>query len=124
MEISAEIGSGRDEHGLACDVTLSLDVGDGTKPREIRAIILTEDRPLATKVITSSPANRIRRIRLAQGLSQIALAKKMGVDQAQISHWERGRHRMLGDTAMDLAIALGVSVADLNVTVHGIGTRP
>lgn len=46
----------------------------------------------------------LRRRRQALGLSQTALAERLGVPQATISRWETGGHGIDQPTVLDLAI--------------------
>ena len=55
----------------------------------------------------------IKELRLAAGLTQEQLAKKMGLDQGAISHWERGKNNPLRKYHKKLAKVLGVTVDDL-----------
>lgn len=58
-------------------------------------------------------ARRVRRARLAAGLSQEELAGRCGLDRTYISGIERGRRNPTVRALGDLAAALGVSAADL-----------
>lgn len=55
----------------------------------------------------------VRRYRVAAGLSQEAVAVKMGVDRAYVSGMERGQQNVTLLTMWHLAEALGVRPADL-----------
>lgn len=55
----------------------------------------------------------VRRFRLAMGLSQEAVAVRMGVDRAFISSMERGRQNATLLTIWETAQALEVRPADL-----------
>lgn len=55
-----------------------------------------------------SIAERLKRLRLAAGLSQAALAQKVGVSQGTIGNIESGS-RGYGESIVDIAAALGVS---------------
>ena len=55
----------------------------------------------------------IKELRLAAGLTQEQLAKKMGLDQGAISHWERGKTSPLRKYHKKLAKVLGCTVDDL-----------
>lgn len=52
---------------------------------------------------------RLREARLARGISQIQLAKRIGLSFQQIQKYERGANRVAASTLMQLAGALGVS---------------
>jgi transcriptional regulator with XRE-family HTH domain len=58
-------------------------------------------------------ARNIRRLRLANNLSQEALADAANLRQAQISELESGKSNITLDNLQALANALGVRVADL-----------
>ena len=68
---------------------------------------------LIMKVGEQSIATIIRRIRLAQGLSQVALAKRAGMLPAQLCKLESGRNDATGSTLRRLADALNVNVSEL-----------
>ena len=55
----------------------------------------------------------LRHYRLAAGLSQEAVAERMGVDRAQVSSMERGRQNVTLITLWHLAEALKIQPADL-----------
>ena len=55
----------------------------------------------------------MRRYRTAAGLSQEAVAERMGIDRAHISSIERGRQNATLLTLWNAAEALGVRPADL-----------
>ena len=57
----------------------------------------------------------VRVYRLAAGLSQEAIAARMGVDRAYVSAIERGRQNATLLTIREVAQALGVRPADLIV---------
>ena len=57
----------------------------------------------------------VRVYRLAAGLSQEAVAVRMGVDRAYVSAIERGRQNATLLTIWEVAQALGVRPADLLV---------
>lgn len=42
------------------------------------------------------PGGRVRRLRRRAGLSQAALARRLGVRQQTVSEWERGRYAPRG----------------------------
>ena len=42
------------------------------------------------------PGRRVRRLRRRAGLSQAALARRLGVRQQTVSEWERGRYAPRG----------------------------
>ena len=55
----------------------------------------------------------VRRYRVAAGLSQEAVAVKMGVDRAYVSGMERGQQNVTLLTMWHLSEALGVKPVDL-----------
>lgn len=63
----------------------------------------------------------IRRLRLAAGLSQMALGNRADMDMAEISRLERGGRDPRLSTVVRIADALEVGVEDL---VHGISSGP
>lgn len=66
--------------------------------------------------------NRIRSIRLAQGLTQEELATRAGLTPGQLSRLETGRRAtMLMTTARRIAGALGVRIDDLDL---GVSAEP
>lgn len=65
------------------------------------------------KVGEQSVATIIRRIRQAQGLSQVALAKRAGMLPAQLCKIESGRNDATGSTLRRLSEALNVNVSEL-----------
>lgn len=57
--------------------------------------------------------DRLARIRRDRGFSQADLAEKLGVTQANVSDYERGRYVPNADTIVQLAQILGVSADQL-----------
>jgi len=60
----------------------------------------------------------IRRFRLARNLTQVQLAKALGVDQSRIAELERGKGNPTMDTLDQVADALEISPAALLVPVE------
>ena len=58
-------------------------------------------------------AQRLRSIRIARGLSQGQVARAAGVEQREISLYEKGRSFPELERLRDIAEALGVTLADL-----------
>jgi len=56
---------------------------------------------------------RVRELRAAQGLSQGALADKLGVSFQQVQKYEKGTNRMGASRLSDIARVLGVDIAEL-----------
>ena len=58
-------------------------------------------------------AKRIKQYRKQSGLTQLALAEKMGVDSNTISRLENCKHLPSLETAESLARVFGVTVTDI-----------
>lgn len=56
---------------------------------------------------------RLVELREAAGLRQVDVAKKMDVDQATVSNWERGAHVPLRKYCKKLARLYGVTMDEL-----------
>ena len=54
--------------------------------------------------------NRIREVRITQGMTQVELAKKAGIDQSTLSKYEREEKGMVIETVAKISRALGHSV--------------
>jgi transcriptional regulator with XRE-family HTH domain len=63
----------------------------------------------------SNFAANLKRLRMANGLSQADVAERLGVSGPSISGWEKGRARPKEDRLADLANLLGVPVSQLLV---------
>lgn len=63
----------------------------------------------------------MRELRLAAGLRQIDVAKKMNVDQGAVSKWESGENKPSRKYHKKLAKLYGVTVAEL---AQGLGMVP
>lgn len=59
--------------------------------------------------------NRIRELREGRGLSQVDLAKLLGVSRDTVGLWERGKARPWARHRRDLARRLGVEEAQLGM---------
>lgn len=57
---------------------------------------------------------RLKTIRISRGMSQIEIAKKLGVTFQQIQKYESGTNRVSASTLFKLADILGVSVYSFN----------
>lgn len=66
----------------------------------------------------------LRRLRVAQGLSQERLALAAGIDRAYVGRVERGSENVTVTTLEALATALGVPIVDLLVAPAEGDTRP
>ena len=62
---------------------------------------------------------RIRMLRVDRGMSQAALAERVGVTPQQLQKYERGTCRIGGGRLSRLALALGVSVGELFEAFEG-----
>lgn len=60
--------------------------------------------------VTKTVGNNIRTLREQQGLSQAALAQKLGVCQQAVGKWERGASDPKWSLAPQLAVALHCSI--------------
>lgn len=58
-------------------------------------------------------AEALRRLRLAENLSQPQLAAKVGVRALQISRYEQGKAQPMMDVVQQLCVALGCSADEL-----------
>ena len=56
----------------------------------------------------------LRELRIATGMTQVVLAKKMNVDQSTVSLWETGGAKPLTKHRKKLANLLNCALADLN----------
>jgi transcriptional regulator with XRE-family HTH domain len=56
---------------------------------------------------------KLKQLRQAAGLTQFQLAVATGINQANISRWERGQREALVTAIPQLAVALGVEVQEL-----------
>lgn len=66
----------------------------------------------------------LRRLRVAQGLSQERLAFAAGIDRAYVGRVERGSENVTITTLEALAGALSVTVADLLIAPEPDAARP
>jgi len=57
--------------------------------------------------------SNLKRIRKARQLTQVQLAKKAGIEQAQVSDYERGKAAPSLQTAVWISIALGCTLDKL-----------
>lgn len=56
---------------------------------------------------------KIKELRIAAGLTQAELAKKLNVDQSAVSLWEAGKTQPLRKIRKELAATLGCTVDEL-----------
>lgn len=71
----------------------------------------------------SAIADRIRDARLRQGLSQVELAKKLGVTQGTISRAERGHGDIRLGTLLELTHALDLDLVVITRSQRGLVDR-
>ena len=71
-----------------------------------------------------SAGERIRRLRQARGMSQAALAAKLGVSQNTVTAWELDKRPVRAVSVEPLARALGVDVSDLYANHPAQATTP
>ncbi len=60
-----------------------------------------------------TPRIDIERLRRAKGWSQAELARRVGVTQGAVGHWEQGHREPLASSAWKLSQALGCKMEDL-----------
>lgn len=56
----------------------------------------------------------LKALRESRGVTQYAVADRMGVEVDAVRHWEAGRRRFRAEQIPDLARALGVSILELS----------
>jgi transcriptional regulator with XRE-family HTH domain len=78
-------------------------------------------RPEDREIVAEHFASRLRRQRLAEGLSHAQLAALVGLHHTEIAHLEAGRRVPLLHTVMKLAVGLEVEPV---VFVSGISWQP
>jgi transcriptional regulator with XRE-family HTH domain len=78
-------------------------------------------RPQDREIVAEQFASRLRRQRLAQGLSHSQLAALVGLHHTEIAHLEAARRVPLLHTVMKLAVGLEVEPV---VFVSGISWQP
>ncbi len=72
---------------------------------------------------TKSVADFIRRAMIAQGLSQMEVARRAGVSQSTVARIIKGAVSLTADTLEPIASALGISVADILSHVPTVDVR-
>lgn len=65
----------------------------------------------------------VRKIRTEGGLTQSALAKRVGLDPSQVSRLEQGKGNPRWGTVRRIAAGLGVSLADLATVAEDFEKR-
>lgn len=69
--------------------------------------------PLPAALGREDFGDRLARIRKEKGISQVELARKVGLIQTLVSDYERGKLRLRADMIVRFAVALGVSADEL-----------
>lgn len=80
----------------------------------------TKKSPLPADVAIG---NNIRSLRVTRGLSQEKLGDAIGITFQQVQKYEKGANRIAGSRAVQIAAALGVTVADLYQGIEGAAER-
>ena len=62
-------------------------------------------------------SERIRELRKASGMTQVALAKELGVTKQCVSNWENGNIQPSVDMLVRLALCFGVSTQNLDLPI-------
>jgi transcriptional regulator with XRE-family HTH domain len=65
----------------------------------------------------------VRKIRTEAGLTQSALAKRVGLDPSQVSRLEKGKGNPRWGTVKRIAVGLGVSLAELATVAEDFEKR-
>ena len=65
----------------------------------------------------SGKPSSLAALRADAGMTQVELARRVGVSQSQIADWERGAHVPSARSIERLAVALGVPAADVLASV-------
>ena len=88
-------------------------------PNGWEEIALATRRPASKRVreATAVIGRQLSRLRREKGITQVELAKRLGVTQAEVSWMEHGRVRMHAWVIAEIARLLGVS-ADLMLGLH------
>jgi transcriptional regulator with XRE-family HTH domain len=74
---------------------------------------LPRRRPLKARVEEAAIGQRLRELRERRGLTQVQLAKKLGLDQTLLSGYERGTIRMHAALVAAFAKVLGASTDEI-----------
>lgn len=67
--------------------------------------------------------NNFKLLRKSQGLTQEALAKKIGVNPITVSQWERGKYSPTASNVPKVAKALGITPKQLLAIFYNKQTR-
>ena len=65
----------------------------------------------------------VRKLRTEKGLTQSALARRVGLDPSQVSRLEKGRGNPRWGTAKRIAVGLGVTLAELAAVAEDFEER-
>lgn len=80
---------------------------------EMEESVLAKKRGVSTEVGQGQLGERVARLRKEKGLTQVELAKALGVAQPIVSKYESGELRLHGELIIRLAELLGVSADEL-----------
>ena len=73
-----------------------------------------------TKTESGKPSS-LAVLRADAGMTQVELARRVGVSQSQIADWERGRNVPSAKSCVKLAFAFGVDAGAVLATVTHVG---
>jgi transcriptional regulator with XRE-family HTH domain len=109
---------GNDAFTKACQALIVITImriSDASVKRCIIIIFMPGVLKHEPKIIFDEKAvgTRIAELRQANGLTQHALADKIGINRALISDYERGKVRIYGDMIARIALALKVTTDDI-----------
>ena len=65
----------------------------------------------------------VRKLRTEKGLTQSALARRVGLDPSQVSRLEKGKGNPRWATAKRIAVGLGVTLAELAAVAEDFEER-
>jgi transcriptional regulator with XRE-family HTH domain len=77
------------------------------------AIMPRKKTPRSAHTETELPRERLARLRKERGWTQVELAERLGITQALLSDYERGRLRLNADIVVRFANALEVTTDEL-----------
>lgn len=90
----------------------------------MEASVLGKKRVITTAEGALAIGRRLAEFRKARGITQVELAERLGVSQAVISQWEKGRRLLHGELIATFAEILRVSADELLGVRHGKSRRP
>lgn len=84
--------------------------------------------PLAAGVTSGRESQRgfawaVRKLRTEKGLTQSALARRVGLDPSQVSRLEQGKGNPRWATAKRIAVGLGITLAELAAVAEDFEER-